>query len=309
MIRFFSLSVLLIFVSNFAYAQEIGRADQALNDVVSGFVISIMTDSSSELYGFIRSMMLGLAFIGTVWHVMMWALKAISSVELGLYVLSAMLIFTIYANFNSFMSELWSWSDAIGLTFQYEAAGSRDPLFVGSELRAATTNFFTVDVSLWDGFNVISGVIAFKLVSMILSMVIFLISVWSVWGYAFMKITGLIFLPLLFLPITRSFFDKWFQIFLGFWFFNLFSKIALSLYHLYFFAIFGAVSDPMEFDPVDDRLALSRLVLHFLVGIVFLLSTVGFASVISAGFGGITGRASGVAQKMVAITTKVLTKI
>jgi len=296
-------------LSSIVSAEEVGRADQALNDVISGFVIGIMSDSSSELYGFINSMMLGMAFIGTAWHMMMWVCKAISDVELGLYVLSAILIFTVYKYFNSFIGELWSWSDAIGLAFQHEAVGSRDPIFVGSRLREAMANFFTEDVSMWDGFNVISAVLSFKLISLILSLVIFLISVWSVWGYAFLKITGLIFLPLLFLPLTRGFFDKWFQIFLGFWFFNLFSKIALSLYHLYFFSIVGAVSEPMEYDPVEDRIVLGHMVLHFLLGIVFMLSTAGFASAMASGFSGISSRASTIAQKMTAMATKIITRI
>lgn len=285
-----------------ADAQAIGRADQAMNDVVSDFVRTIMTDTSSDLHGLVRSMMFGLAFIGLAWHVMMWAWKSVDTVDLTLYALSMILIFTLYANFNAAVSEFWSWSDGLGLAFQQQVVGNQDPLFIGNRLQEAMANFFTEDVSFWDGLNVFMGAWLFRMISGLLSIIVFLVSVWSIWGYAFMKITGLIFLPLLFLPFTRQFFEKWFELFLGFWFFNLFSKIALALYHLYFFAVIN-ISDPVEFDPVGDRVMLWRLGLHFLVGIVFMLSVAGFASSMSSSFGGVTGRASRAAHQ---ITSKIV---
>lgn len=305
---FYLVALIVLGFSESVMAQELGRADQALNDTISNFVVGIMTDTGSNFYQFVRSMMMGLAFIGTAWYVIMWALKEYSDGELIMYVLTAILVFTFYFNYNAGVSEFWAWSDSIGLGVQEEAVGTRDPIFVGSQINEAISRFFLSDVSLWDGMGAIFAIIIFKLVSMILSIVVFIISMWSVWGYAFAKITGLVFLPLLFLPITRGFFEKWFHILLGFWFFNMFSKIALSLYHLYFFAIFGAVSDPLEFDPIGDRLALGRIILHFLVGIIFLISVGGLASVMASGFGGITSKASSTTAKLAALATKLITK-
>lgn len=305
----YALIVAIVFFSDSALAQELGRADTALNTTIANFVQDVMTDTSSDFYQFVRAMMLGLAFLGTAWHVIMWAMKSIDSGELVIYVLTSILIFTFYANYNSAISEFWSWSDAIGAGVQEAAVGTSDPLFVGSKITEAMNMFFLKDVSLWDGFNAIMSMLWFKLISMLLSIVVFIISMWSIWGYAFAKITGLIFLPLLFLPITRGFFDKWFQILLGFWFFNLFAKIALTLYHLYFFAIFGALSDPIEFDPIGDQLALGRINLHFLIGVFFLIASGGLASMMASGFGGITTKASSGAAKAAALATKLIAKI
>ncbi len=297
------LRCLLIIVSSigladFAMAEELSVADQSINTTVSDFVRRMMSDTSSDLYSTIRAMMLGFAFIGTAWHVMLWAANAIEKFDLVLYMLTCVIIFTIYANFDAFMSELWSWSDGIGLAFQQEAVGSRDPIFIGSQIRIALDNLFTEDLDLWDGINVIGAVLSFKFISLLLSGVIFIVSMWSAWGYAFMKITGLLFLPLLFLPITQGVFQKWFQIFLGFWFFNLFSKIALSLYHLYFFSIVHAQNDPQVYDAVVEYLTMRHLTLHFFMGILFMLAMAGFASAMSSGFNGIASRSSRAMQQI-----------
>ncbi len=305
----YGIALAFLFFSDSVLAQELSRADTALNTTIANFVQDIMTDTSSEFYQFVRAMMLGLAFIGLAWHVIMWAIKSIDAGELVVYVLTSILIFTFYASYNTAVSEFWSWSDAIGNGVQEAAVGTSDPLFVGEKINEAISMFFMKDVSLWDGFNAIMSILFFKLISMILSVVVFIISMWSIWGYAFAKITGLIFLPLLFLPITRGFFDKWFQLLLGFWFFNMFAKIALTLFHLYFFSIFGALSDPIEFDPIGDSLALGRINLHFLIGIFFLLSSGGLASMMASGFGGITSKASGSAAKLAALASKLITKI
>jgi len=305
----YAIVIFALFFSESTLAQEIGRADQALNDTISDFVTGVMTNTSSDLYQFVRAMVFGFAFLGLAWHVIQWAMKAIDVGELAIYVVVSILAFTFYFNYNGAVSEFWSWSDAIGLGVQQAAVGTRDPIFVGSQLNEAMANFFLNDASIFDGFSAIFSILLFKLISILLSVVIFIISMWSIWGYAFAKITGLIFLPLFFLPLTRGFFDKWFQILLGFWFFNMFSKIALSLYHLYFFAIFGVLDDPVEFDPIGDRLALNKINLHFIIGIVFLISTGGLASMMSAGFGGVVSKASGGATKLAALATKLITKI
>lgn len=301
--------IILVLISDAAIAQELGRADHALNTVIAQFVIDVTTDASSDMYQFIRAMMVGLAFIGVAWHVIQWAMKSIDLGELAIYFLTCFLIFAFYFSYNSAVSEFWSWSDAIALGVQEQAVGTRDPIFIGSKLNEAMMNFFLKDVSIFDGFSAVFSIVAFRLISGLLSIVIFIISQWSVWGYAFAKITGLLFLPLLFLPLTRGFFDKWFQILLGFWFFNLFAKITLTLYHLYFFAIFGVINEPVEFDPIGDTLALQKINLHFLIGIIFLISSGGLASVMASGFGGITSRASGTASKLAALATKFFTKI
>lgn len=299
----------IILFSDSAISQELGRADTALNTVIATFVQNIMTDTSSDLYQYVRSMMLGLAFLGLAWHVIMWAIKSIDNGELAIYVITSILVFTFYQNYERAISEFWSWSDALGAGVQEAAVGTGDPIFIGSKLTEAMNNFFLKDVSFFDGFSAVLTIVWFKLISMILSVVVFIISQWSIWGYAFCKITGLLFIPLLFIPLTRGFFDKWFQILLGFWFFNLFAKVALTLYHLYFFAIFGVIGDPIEFDPIADRQALTRIELHFLIGIFFLIASGGLASAMAQGFGGITSKASGLASKAAAIATKLIAKI
>lgn len=305
----FGLILSLLFLSDTTVAQEIGRADIALNTTIANFVQTVMTDSTSEFYQFVRAMMLGLAFIGLAWHMIMWATKSIEDAELVIYVLTSIIIFTVYANYNTAISEFWSWSDSIGIGIQEAAVGTSDTLFIGTKINEAINMFFLKDVSLWDGFNAVMTMVLFKLISLVLSVVVFIISVWSIWGYAFAKITGLIFLPLLFLPITRGFFDKWFQILLGFWFFNMFAKIALTLFHLYFFAIFGVLDDPVEFDPIGDTLALGRINLHFLIGIFFLIASGGLASMMASGFSGVTAKAANGASKVVSIATKLIAKI
>jgi len=272
-------------------ANEIARADAAINDAVSDFVKGMMNDTSSDLYQFILSMMVGFAFIGIAWHVIQWAIQSIDLSDLVIYILSCFLVFAFYANYDESMSEFWSWSDGISIGIQERAVGNTDPTYIGSKLVETIRLFFVKDVSILDGFRAGLSIIVFYFIVEILEFVIVFISIWSVWGYSFAKIMGLFFLPLLFLPITRSFFEKWFQIFIGFWFFNLFSKVILAIYYLYFFAIFGVVDGPIEYDPKSDSIALGKINLHFAIGIFFLLSSAGLSAMMASGFHGVASGA------------------
>lgn len=303
------IGVFLLTFSGVVQSEELSRANAALNTAISDFVQDALTTQSSDLFQYIRAMMFGMAFIGVAWHTMMWAIKENSDGQSVIYICTVILMFAFYYYYNPFMAEMWSWSDGIGLGVQQAAVGSSDTVFIGERILQAIRNFFLKDISIWDGFNAIVTIIFFKIVSMLLSVVVFIITQWGVWGYAFAKVSGLIFLPMFFIPLTREFFVKWFQIFLGFWFFNLFSKIALSIYYIYFFAIFGAISDPLEFDPIADQMAIQRMSLHFLIGIVFLIASGGLASMMASGFSGVAKSATGGITKAAAIVTRQITKI
>lgn len=298
--------ILLAFNVDSVFAEEIGRADQALNSTIANFVTAATNDPSSTLYQFVRSMMIGFTFIGFAWMVMSWATKWITLGELVVYVGSVILIWTFYTTYNASMSTVWGWADDLAVGVQLQAVGNGDVIFIGEKLSEAIGNFFAQDIDIFDGMNAIVAVLIFHLIALILEVVVFIISMWHVWGYAFAKITGLFFVPLMLVPITRGFFQSWLQIFLGFWFFNFFAKVALAIYYLYFFAIFGPVDTPVELSPLADGMSMGRIMLHFLIGIFFLLSTGGLAAMMASGFSGVAGRMSSGLSNIAALATKAL---
>lgn len=304
-------SVALIFLALFycdnLLAEEISRADNALNTAISNFVLAVTNDPSSDLYTYVRAMMVAFCFIGIFWKAANWAVGNIKLGDFVVYFIVCAIIWTFYFSYNGAVSGFWGFADDLAAGIQLEAVGTSDPVFSGAKISEAMENFFVKDISIFDGLNAIVSILFFHLIALILEVVVFIISMWGVWGYAFAKITGLIFLPLAFVPITNQFFQKWLQIFLGFWFFHLFSKIALSLYYLYFFAIFGPMDAPVEMSPVGDNLSLGKINLHFVIGIFFLISTGGLASMMASGFNSISSTASRGASQLAKNITEALT--
>ena len=304
-----SSSVILFafsFSGNVFAEEELSKADEILNGVISDFVTDLIDNPDSPLSKYILSMMIGFTFIGLAWHTIAWALKKYELEELIAYVFIVIFTWGFYVNYNYALSEICSWADAIGSGIQTEAVGESDPIFAGAKMSEALENIRLKDISIFSGLAAWWVFFQFQVVLVILKIIIFVMNAWGVWGYAFSKITGLLFLPLLLVPFTRKIFDKWFQIFLGFWFFHLFAKIALSLYYLYFFAIFGVLDSPIEFNPVADSLAANRIILHLFIGIFFMLAVGGMSAAMASGFGGITSKASNAAMKVATTVVKMI---
>tara|TARA_R110000744_G_scaffold102987_3_gene197654 strand:- start:295 stop:1260 length:966 start_codon:yes stop_codon:yes gene_type:complete len=276
----------MFFASSQLHAQEVSRSDTALNGAISTFVQNVLTDDTAEFNQFVKAMMVAMTFIGIAWYVIGWALKKYDVGTLVVYLISCFVIWAFYANYNEALSDLWGWSDSIGLGIQEQATGTDDKLFVVNKLMETIGRFFLDDISILDGLLAITGMLFFTVITLILKVVVFIASQWSIWGYAFCKIIGLVFLPLVLWPVTRSVFTNWFQMFLGFWFFNLFIKVGLTLYYIYFNAIFGVVDGPVSFNPVADHIAIMRINLHMLVGIMFLISLGALSGMMAQGFGG-----------------------
>lgn len=296
---------LLLFAIQPVFAIELTNADTALNSTISTFLTTVLA-GGSDFNDFVTSMMVAFCFLGIAYYAATWATQSVEIGEIIVFIFIGFMAWGFFAGYDGAMSTFWGWSDNIALGIQNEVIGTPDPIFIGSRLEEQLNMFFLNDASLFDGFQAIFTILLFRIITFILNIIIFIVSIWSMWGYGFAKLTGLIFLPLVFLPVTRPYFMKWFGILLGFWFFNLFSKIILIMYYLYFGAIFGAITEPVEYEPIADQLALFRISMHFLVGIAFLLSVGGLSAVVGGGAGSGGGRSFTALAAM--ITRKVALK-
>lgn len=286
---FFALLVLMV-ISPDLMASETSKAELVLNDKVAEFVKRI-TSTGNVFYNYTVAMLTGLTFLGIAWTVMSWAIKSYKLVDVILFLMITALTWIFFNGYDFFLSEFWSWGDALAGAIQKEVVGNDDASFISSKIGEDLAKIRLKDVSIFGGINAIIMSVLFGLVAMVLEVIVFIISMWHVWGYAFAKVVGLFFIPLAILPFTRGFFSSWAQIFLGFWFFNLFAKVTLSIYYIYFSVLLDVGTKPTVFDPVADGLTLSKIMLHFLIGIVFLLGTGKLASMMANGFGGVVSSA------------------
>ncbi len=305
------IGALSFFVASDALATSISemmKADRVFLGAIGNFIISVTSDPNSQMYQFARSMMVGFSFLGTAWMAIKWATKAIDDVEAVTYVLTAFLAFSFYFYYDIATNTFWGFSDGIAAGIQLEAVGIEDPYYLGGTLLGYIERLWVKDVSIFDGLSAIITVIMFKILSGTLNLFLTLINAWNMWGYGFCKVIGILFIPLIFLEATRPFFAKWVELLLGFWFFNMFSKIALSIFHIYFEGVFGAITEIVEYDAIADQIILSQMTVHFLVGIIFLISAGSVSASMSSAIGQISSKSGSVLRGAASMATKAFTK-
>ncbi|TVO39927.1 type IV secretion system protein [Vibrio algivorus] len=144
-----------------------------------------------------------------------------------LFVMAAMML---QKGFIPAMNLIWETGDALGMAFMQEVTGSRDPLFLAKWITRTLSKMSFESISfMHDGVSAIFMAIVIYLVSALLSVIMFLVGIWAVWGLALSKLLGLLFIPCLAYKPTRPFFMTWVQFFLGFVFLMLILRITGSL--------------------------------------------------------------------------------
>lgn len=131
-------------------------------------------------------------------------------------------------HFDDITGALWNTSEGIALGIQKATLGTTDLWFASGFIQDVMGSI-SID---WFSFDfIVQGILVILLYVLCtaLSVMAFLASVWSLWGYILAKMIGLFFLPFILFERLSWLFDGWLRFFIGFLVYGILARINVIL--------------------------------------------------------------------------------
>ncbi|MCU8961137.1 hypothetical protein ACO0J9_13040 [Pseudomonas aeruginosa] len=301
---FLALGLLAVFLMPLVLIQP---AEAALSDTMRGifdgalatFVNGIMQDTNNDIYTWSWMMFLALAFLLLFIELVKFIFEgfnAVSHLEALCYLFITM---GLMAGYNAFTEAIWGVGVGLSNGYQQYLVGNTDNFFLSQWIHKATGAVVLDDLDLFDSIRLILYTVQWTVICALLDVVFWLAAMWAEFGYALAKITGLIFVPFLLLPMTRPLFDGWFKFFCGFVFLLIILKATMVVAAITIKAILeslgvsfsGDYGDPAQVVQIakENMYLLLDASAMLLIAILFILSSFAFASMIAGGVGNLSG--------------------
>ena len=219
--------------------------------------------------------------------------------------LKATVVALLIGYYDELIGLIWGFSDGVAFGIQEVVVDNKDPHFLGEYIYRTWKNSTWPSIGIFDEIEILLRVGFFYLLLMAVKVVVYIGSVWTLWGYALAKIIGVIFIPFLLLEQTKNIFDAWVRFLLGFVFFNILIRTVLCLYAI---AVNVFVNGSLAgFDSSINVIRITAeagdgldMIAMMFAGLFILVSCGGFASILAGGFQGMDGAVNalkGVAAK------------
>jgi len=121
------------------------------------------------------------------------------------------------------------WSTSFAGSIQKGMIGTSDPYFALEFIYDVVQNIKQEDAGLLDS---VSSALRFAVMAstiQLLSIMSFFVTAWATWGYALAKLVGWMLVPLLLLPATAQWFNKWVGFFVGFLFYEILGRANIAM--------------------------------------------------------------------------------
>lgn len=217
-----------------------------------------------------------------------------------------------YTTWTTLFDGLFETMDNYGLLILKIGTGTSDPMFLFKFVNQALATMYQEEVSLWDmsvGDAFMWGV--WKIITWLLSFVMYLIGSWAVWCLFLAKILGLLFVPMVAHPLTRPFFDGWLKFVLGSLMLLVVVRASGVLAGLAIKAQFQAsgvlqcqgraITDCLKFggrnatiNPLDSI----EMSVTIVMAILIIVSSIGLSSSLASGVASPSGSVAGGAKKL-----------
>ncbi|NWA64064.1 hypothetical protein HX773_24510 [Pantoea sp. B9002] len=197
----------------------------------------------------------------------------------------------------------WGIAEGLSYEMQYAFVGNNDPLFILQWIKKATMAIKLSDVGIFDALDMVALSMCWVIIGIALDCVMYLGSVWAVFGYGLAKIVGFVFIPFILVSGTRNLFDGWVRFFTGFIVLSVVVKVTGILGCLIFQAQLESIgvgftsvlSDPQNVVEITEQNMgyAGEMIGTGVVAILFVLSAFKFAASLSAGVGSAGGGIGG----------------
>lgn len=302
----------LLTYSNFGFSSANVIRRRIMDNFFVGikeYVTDVLNDST--LNYFIWSLMLFFVFLVVVIEIVKFIFDGLDMIRIFEASLWCFFSFGLYALYPHMTNAIWNAGTGIGDVFQEIAVGNKDPFFLPMWTWKTLNSALVSEVSIWDSIGTILIAFLWGITVILLSFVMWLASLYAVFGYAMSKIIGLLFIPFIMISGTRKFFDAWLRFFIGFVMLSILLRISAILIAILIKAQF---STAINFDstgiptttvaiPINSALLFEVIATGF-VAIIFVLSSFNFSSQLGGGI----GSGAGALGKGISIVSRLIIK-
>lgn len=250
---------------------------------------------ASNVAGLATLLFIFFSFIKITQYARHYVLGDVVFIDVAEGVFLIMFVKVLMLNFNELSSMIYSTFDSMGAVIQQAVVGDDDVMYLLEYLDVIVGSISLGSIDIFDSIGRIISYAFLYIVIGALNIFIFMMSVWSIYGYTFAKMVGLIFLPFLVLPSTRSYFMGWLRFFLSFCVLIMVLRVNASIILILLTSLFGY--DPttipngqLDFVQVDDIGSISGMMGILAVSVLAMWKTVSITNnLIGSGMDDITG--------------------
>lgn len=284
-------------------------------NTVTDYVQTILA-GNNDVFDFSMLLIMALVMILAFQEIAIFMMDGLDMERIASAVIMVFATLGIWVIYPTFVDILWEAGEGLSLSFQEVATGNRDPMFLSKWIIHTLSRLLTDDISLWTAaFDTILLSIGWSITSLLLQFVMYMVGMWAVWGLSLAKVIGVIFVPFLILPQTRSLFDGWLRFLVGF---------LVLLIVLRITGVLAALTMQAQFESIGlacnsgDELCIgtsvltgsgndfdmSDFIVTGLLAVLFVFSSFGFAAALSSGVG---SGSSGISRSVASLAKKAAT--
>ncbi|PSU44801.1 hypothetical protein C9J12_25735 [Photobacterium frigidiphilum] len=284
-------------------------------NTVTDYVQTILA-GNNDVFDFSMLLIMTLVMILAFQEIAIFMMDGLDMERIASAVIMVFATLGIWIVYPTFVDVLWEAGEGLSLSFQEIATGNRDPMFLSKWMTHTLSRLLTEDISLWTAaIDTILLTVGWSITSLLLQFVMYMVGMWAVWGLTLAKVIGVIFVPFLILPQTRSLFDGWLRFLVGF---------LVLLIILRITGVLAALTMQAQFESIglacNNRAQLcigtsvltgsgndfdrSDFIVTGLLAVLFVFSSFGFAAALSSGVG---GGSNGITRSVAALAKKAAT--
>ena len=296
------LALLAALMLLLALAAPAFAADPSSNaDVVSGFqafgnTVGALVSKALQhpkLTKFVSWLFTAFLAIGLLRTLAIWLIAGGAVVDLFEFLCLAGAVTVLLKLYDPLTSACWQAANTLASVMQEGLIGNGDLFFAPGLMGLLITNIIYPQLPAMDipeAFRLTMFIWTMSTISLILSALAYISTVWALWGYVIAKLIGFVALPFLMTKRLSYIFDGWLRFFTGFLVYAIIARINIALVIAAIFLYFGYPVPPtaggivpIQLDAVSAITQWFGLITFMLVGIVALLSTGSFVSTIVGG--------------------------
>ncbi|ERK05600.1 hypothetical protein L580_3310 [Serratia fonticola AU-P3(3)] len=310
-----------------AYAAN-NKLTQKIDQNINEYLDAVLSSSGSDIYVYVMAFATFLMFVCAVGEILKFIMGEPDWVAAFTLIILWFITMALISSYGMVTSTIKYAFGELADTFQYLTIGNKDPMFlstfidnvIGKAIQAPDTGI-TDTIFMW------AITIVWAILSIILQAAFYLTDVYITLGLALAQMVGVLFIPFLIAPWTRSIFDGWVRFFIGWGVFGLVLRITCLLTMLVMKATINAAGSfdftipnvtntdlinanyevirPLIITDANLELLIAIIIFGF-ISCLMIFSAFSFAKALSSGVGSASDAANGAAKKMAATAAKML---
>lgn len=288
LVRFLLISFAWLIVAEPVWAAAADPASMSDADGVFRVFLSNVSTSITNIQApgsasgdFVNSLFIALVIVRLGWVLAQWSLGSADSEDIIYTILLILTVSALMGSYDFLTSAMHDWSTSFASSIQEGMLGTSDMFYAPAFLNDIIHSMRVEEGSFFDPIASTIALMTLSLASMLLSVGSFFVVAWATWGYALAKLIGWMLIPLLLLPATAQWFQKWFGFFMGFLFYEVIGRTNIAMVLMLLTAFFNLplTSRPARVIEIDASALsdLSGLLSMLFISIIALFSTGKFA--------------------------------